>query len=62
MMMSKKENKIYTTIFVDIASAYNTVDRKILFRHMREKAMMDQYELDFLEYIQENIYFQTQKK
>lgn len=45
------------SIFIDFKSAYNTVNRDILFSYMDEKKILDTDELRFLMYLHNTVYF-----
>lgn len=44
-------------LFIDFKSAYNTIDRNILYRYMHEKNILEQEELNFLQHLHELIHF-----
>ena len=47
-------------LFVDLKSAYNTVDRKALFSFIREKEILNDSESVFLENLYDSIYLKTE--
>ncbi|KAL4506995.1 hypothetical protein ABPG72_001416 [Tetrahymena utriculariae] len=46
-------------IFIDLSSAYNSVDRNLLFQIIKDRQIFNSQELDFLYLLQNNIYFQN---
>ena len=56
----KRENM--TIIFIDLKSAYNTVNRKKLYEIMKKKEILLDTEVDFLEKIHDSIFFKVNGK
>lgn len=48
-----------TVLFIDLRSAYNTVNRRLLFEIIREKDILNNEEADFLEKLYDSIYFSS---
>ena len=48
-----------SVVYIDLKSAYNTIDRKKLFNIIRKKEILNEQETDFLEMLNNNIYFET---
>ena len=46
-------------LFVDLKSAYNTVNRKTLFSFIRKEEILNQSESVFLEHLYNSIYLKT---
>lgn len=44
-------------LYVDLKSAYNTIIRKKLFNIIRKKEILSSIETDFLEMLNDNIFF-----
>jgi hypothetical protein len=44
-------------VFIDYKSAYNTVNRKLLYQIMKRKKILSDEEIDFLECIHDAVYF-----
>lgn len=49
-------------IFIDLKSAYNTINRKVLWEILKRKNIFSTDELVFLKLIHENIYFVAKNK
>lgn len=47
-------------LFVDLKSAYNTIDREILFKIIKERNILTHNESDFLEQFYNNIFFKSE--
>ena len=55
MKKHKRASKM-ATLFVDLKSAYNTIDRELLFQIIREKQILTEDESKFLELLYNSIY------
>lgn len=51
----KKEGEC--TLFIDFKSAYNTINRKLLYKILREKQILEEDEVLFLEALHSNLFF-----
>ncbi len=49
-------------IYIDLKSAYNTINRKTLFEIIKEQKILNVDETDFLEGLNNKIYFKTNTK
>lgn len=56
-MRSYSAHDKMTTLFIDLKSAYNTVNRQTLFRIIRDKQILPSNESLFLELLYNSIYF-----
>jgi len=59
-MKQYKAKDQMAALFVDLKSAYNTVDRKSLFSFIREKEILNDSESVFLENLYDSIYLKTE--
>ena len=58
-MKQYKAKDQMAALFVDLKSAYNTVDRKTLFSFIRKEEILNQSESIFLENLYDSIYLKT---
>ena len=56
-MQTYRKTQGKCVLFIDFKSAYNTVDRDILWDIMSEKNILTANELQFLRYLHDKIYF-----
>lgn len=49
-------------LFIDFKSAYNTIDRVRVFRRIREKGILTVAEADYLEGLQQRLFYETETK
>ena len=59
-MKQYKAKDQMAALFVDLKSAYNTVNRKTLFSFIRKEEILNQSESVFLENLYDSIYLKTE--
>ena len=57
----KKSDK-RSIIYIDLKSAYNTIKRDILFKIIKQKNILSDIEIEFLEKLNDSVYFKVKGK
>ena len=61
MLKYKKKDAFYV-VFIDFKSAYNTVNREILYNILKEKCILGEDEITFLRKLHDSLFFEVDNK